>query len=747
MKTPFRPPFKLVPAIALALLLQGCMEETDSASPPAEVANQKAAPKAGEKQELEEKLPEPAGPKPVEALPNLSPGLAEVIKLAQARVGDQVLLAFIQKSEFAFNPTVEEILYLHDIGVSQVVITDIVMRGKKPAEMAAMPEKMEPVVLPGAEPQVKTDVPPIVPPPGAAAKPGGGQAGVPVVAEQPEQPVEQPQTVVQTPVYPAEIAVAPQPVQYFYNTLSPYGTWVNVNDYGWCWQPSVAVIDVSWRPYHSRGRWLWTNHGWYWQSDYSWGWAAFHHGRWFRHNRFGWCWQPDLVWGPSWVSWRYTDAYCGWAPLPPGSYYRTGIGFSWHSSNVGIHFDFGLGYDHYSFIPTRYFCEPDPWRYCLPRHNVRNVFVNSTVINNYIIGDNNIIINDGVGFDRVATRTRSEIRRVEVRDIPPAVRSGVAPDRVVPDGATLAVYRPSDTRPRGETPLTRSTQEIRRPGTTTEPAARPQVLTSLESSRSASKASVNDRPGNSSLVSRPRPSPSPITRAEPSRPGSSISTSSPGSFGAGRPVAAPTPLTAPKPITATPLAPAVSSLAPERNEPQRPSIQPKVAVSQPTGSQRPITAPQTLAPPTVVQPQAPARPSAPISRSEPQRPPSITVQRPAENRTTINLDNNRPTYSSPGRPAEPSRSYTPPSAPTYSAPSRPQFVQPSAPSYSRPSAPSYSPPSRPSAPSYSPPAPSFSRPTESRPSAPPTSGFHSSSRPSTPPVNNSPPPVNRPERR
>src|SRR5262249_35280204 len=89
----------------------------------------------------------------------------------------------------------------------------------------------------------------------------------------------------------------------FYDSLAPYGTWVDVGGYGQCWQPSAVSINPEWQPYCDRGHWVYSDCGWYWLSDYSWGWAPFHYGRWFRHNRLGWCWQPDRVWGPSWVSW------------------------------------------------------------------------------------------------------------------------------------------------------------------------------------------------------------------------------------------------------------------------------------------------------------------------------------------------------------------------------------------------------------------------------------------------------------
>jgi len=37
-------------------------------------------------------------------------------------------------------------------------------------------------------------------------------------------------------------------------------------------------------------------------SDYKWGWAAFHYGRWFRDDRRGWLWKPGNEWGAAWLN-------------------------------------------------------------------------------------------------------------------------------------------------------------------------------------------------------------------------------------------------------------------------------------------------------------------------------------------------------------------------------------------------------------------------------------------------------------
>jgi hypothetical protein len=96
--------------------------------------------------------------------------------------------------------------------------------------------------------------------------------------------------------------------------LAAHGTWVEVGSYGRCWHP--AGVAVEWRPY-STGEWVWTDCGWYWQSDEPWGWACYHYGYWVVDAGHGWVWVPGVEWAPAWVSWRVGGGYVGWAPLPP----------------------------------------------------------------------------------------------------------------------------------------------------------------------------------------------------------------------------------------------------------------------------------------------------------------------------------------------------------------------------------------------------------------------------------------------
>ena len=93
----------------------------------------------------------------------------------------------------------------------------------------------------------------------------------------------------------------------FYGSLASHGEWIEMS-YGSVWRPHYT--GHNWKPY-SRGRWIWTDYGWYWNSYEPFGWATYHYGRWVYDDYYGWIWAPDDVWGPAWVEWRYDDDYIG----------------------------------------------------------------------------------------------------------------------------------------------------------------------------------------------------------------------------------------------------------------------------------------------------------------------------------------------------------------------------------------------------------------------------------------------------
>jgi len=119
----------------------------------------------------------------------------------------------------------------------------------------------------------------------------------------------------------------------FHDTLAPYGEWVNDATYGTVWVPSDAAAGPDFRPYVSNGHWAYDD-DWVWVSDYPWGWAPFHYGRWVVAGPRGWAWIPGRAYRGAWVTWGVDDsyAYLGWAPLPPLFVWFGGVPVAWRGA-------------------------------------------------------------------------------------------------------------------------------------------------------------------------------------------------------------------------------------------------------------------------------------------------------------------------------------------------------------------------------------------------------------------------------
>jgi hypothetical protein len=118
----------------------------------------------------------------------------------------------------------------------------------------------------------------------------------------------------------------------FREPLAPYGQWIEDPTYGTVWVPSAQAVGPDFTPYMTGGHWGMTaDDQWIWVSDYDWGWAPFHYGRWVQIDGPGWAWIAGGVYAPAWVVWQtgyYDEAYVGWAPMPPAWYWRGGVAVS-----------------------------------------------------------------------------------------------------------------------------------------------------------------------------------------------------------------------------------------------------------------------------------------------------------------------------------------------------------------------------------------------------------------------------------
>jgi hypothetical protein len=66
-----------------------------------------------------------------------------------------------------------------------------------------------------------------------------------------------------------------------------------------------------------------------------------------RLNDTGWVWVPGSEWAPAWVSWRESDDYIGWAPLPPEAEVDQGVKIAGWADNY-----YNIGPASYVFLKT-----------------------------------------------------------------------------------------------------------------------------------------------------------------------------------------------------------------------------------------------------------------------------------------------------------------------------------------------------------------------------------------------------------
>src|ERR1035437_6833425 len=209
--------------------------------------------------------------------------------------------------------------------------------------------------------------------------------------------------------------------QLFYDQLSPYGQWIEYSDYGYVWVPDAGSNFV---PYSTNGHWILTDDGWAWDSDYNWGWAAFHYGRWSFSDSFGWFWVPDNEWGPAWVIWREAEGYYGWSPMEPGVSVAMSFGGTYNSHN-----------DHWIFVNNRDIERTDINIYYVNRTDHDRIMRNSTVIQNTYIDNSR-------HSTYVTGPSRSQVQQVTGRTITPVIiKENNKPGKEISNGQ-LRIYRP-----------------------------------------------------------------------------------------------------------------------------------------------------------------------------------------------------------------------------------------------------------------------------------------------------------------
>ena len=170
--------------------------------------------------------------------------------------------------------------------------------------------------------------------------------------------------------------------QTFYDQLGNDGQWIQTDNYGYVFQPNVD--QSNWAPY-TDGHWVYTDEGWMWVSDEPWGWATYHYGRWALLDGIGWVWVPGYQWAPAWVSWRYGDGYCGWAPLPPEANYG---GYGSYHFGADVDASFHIGADRYHFVRADQMGDPNVRTAFVSRSRNASLFRGTTNVTNINVGRN-----------------------------------------------------------------------------------------------------------------------------------------------------------------------------------------------------------------------------------------------------------------------------------------------------------------------------------------------------------------------
>jgi hypothetical protein len=226
-------------------------------------------------------------------------------------------------------------------------------------------------------------------------------------------------------------------VSYFYDQLVPYGEWSQLSNYGWVWAPHD--VPLGWRPY-THGRWVYTDYGWTWVSDWEWGWAPFHYGRWIFDPYRGWVWIPGRDWAPAWVAWHYGNGWVGWAPLPPGIDWRTGV-------NIEAH----IRPQWWCFVEERFVFERNLRNnIILPARNITYLSLTRNVTNYTMI--QNRVFNRSLSAEEIERRVQKPIPRYRItdRDTPPAVRDRVKGNDIYMFRRQFAEATPSRIPPKVE---------------------------------------------------------------------------------------------------------------------------------------------------------------------------------------------------------------------------------------------------------------------------------------------------------
>jgi hypothetical protein len=561
----------------------------------------------------------------------------DVLRMVQNGVSESVIANYVNNSTSSFNLSADDIVYLQQSGVPQSIIADMQTHDSGVAQQLPQVYQNDQNLQPQQTYQTDQNY--------------VNQGSYSQYPDQTTAQVNPPDVYYdqqQQPIVQVAAQQAPPQVASFYDSLRPYGNWIYLEGYGWCWQPYEVRTVSNWQPYCDNGQWVYSEDGWYWQSYYNWGWAPFHYGRWM-HANCGWVWFPDTVWAPSWVCWRTSADYCGWAPLPPSGF----VGYG----RPGFHFAVGfggavdLGVNLFTFIHLGdifHGGHDHGYRhYEIPRTQVTQIYNRTKVINNVTVVNNYYARNPGISrqtVERVAGPVHVAPVRTSTQD-PRQSRPGV-----VKNGSQVAIVRPQrPPTPEKTTPIvahrlsrdartvpatppaeTRSSRQTRPSVTTTsanQTTTAPRASSTLRTPRSSDyQHNTTQRPTDTSrnrgVTEVPQPSrtsetPRPTTRTEVPTPSTPQTSELPHNTSSPRVTETPHPT--------SPRTTELPNPTPRVSEVPRPTQTPQTA-----RTPRPTLTPQvgkTPHPATTPAPTVRAQPE--VHRSYPQTTPRVETPHPA----------------------------------------------------------------------------------------------------------------------
>ena len=215
--------------------------------------------------------------------PQLPYGLEQVLKLEQAKVGDNVIIAYIYNSGDRYTLDAGQLIYLKQQGVSDAVLTTML------------------------------------------TQPKAADASTPMAFS--SQPSDA--NVVAVPATPA-----PAQVTYVPADSADYGSSYGYPYYygGWCWP-----FNVSWG-------WTWFGSGWHWNGGWhgSAGWGGGWHGGsawsgggWHGGGTWSGGWHGSGSWGGSHGGGGWHSSGSSWHGGSSGGWHSSGGGSGWHGGGGG----------------------------------------------------------------------------------------------------------------------------------------------------------------------------------------------------------------------------------------------------------------------------------------------------------------------------------------------------------------------------------------------------------------------------